>query len=102
MGFEYRLRIDPPSFDLDAVCDLVFATTDWQRTETSFVDVPGIGVQRGQSPADRSWPQVADLFREDDGAVLVVCHNQDGRAFMSVLVEFLRRDAHAVSIDDDV
>ena len=102
MGFEYRLHIDPPLTDVGAACAKVFDTTDWKQIPTSFTDIAGIGVQRGELPADPSWPHSADLHLEDGGSIYVLCHNSDGGSFMRFFVEQLEQAGHHVKVDDDI
>ena len=102
MGFEYRLLIEPPLTDLSRACRRVFEQTKWCEIPTSLLDVPGIGVQTGEEPADPSWPQVADLRDEGSGSVYVLCHTNDGGLFMNALVESLRKTGYEVEISDDV
>jgi hypothetical protein len=103
MGFEYRLHVDPPLADLAAVCDSVFASSEWQRITTSYSDVPdGIGVQCGQGPDDPSWPQVADLHLENERQIFVTCHDNNGRMFLDTLIAHLQSNGHSVTIDEDV
>lgn len=103
MGYEYRLHVEPPLKDLNAACDEVFANSEWQSIPTSFCDVPeGIGVQFGSTPADPSWPHVADLYLEKERVVFIVSYNKDGGLFMERLIAQLKSTGHSVSVDDDI
>ncbi len=103
MGFEYRLHADRPLSDLDSVCDEIFATTDWQRIPTWFLEIPqGIGVQCGDTPADPSWPQVADLYLESERVIYVVAHVNNGALFMKTLVAHLESSGYCITVDDDI
>lgn len=103
MGYEYRLTIHPPVYDLGTICNSVFATSPWQRIPTSLLDVPnGIGVQFGETPECPSWPHVADLYPESEQQIYVVCHVSNGKKFLDALVKQLQRQQNSVTIDDDV
>ena len=101
MGFEYRLHVDPPLADLGSACEAVFATSDWQRIPTALLEVPAaIGGQCGETPADPSWPQVADLYLESERVIFVVAHINNGGRFVHALIAHLESSGYCIAVDD--
>jgi hypothetical protein len=108
MGYEYRVLTEPKIENLIAACDDFLVGSDYRRIESGLRNVSeAIGIGLAPSHPDAKhipahWPQIADLCRERDGRIYLLCHSQLGGLFMNDWLAHLRDRGYAVEVDDDV